>query len=210
MTDSQELNSPEQRTGRRRTDRIVGASAASKNSVEQATAAARSDITVVVSGPTGSGRGHLARAIHAWSSRSNFAITTFSAAGIPEEEQQRELFGVAATAEPLQGGGYEGALARARIKRLDGWTPNDLMIDVDVLCDIVADIGYVFNYTIRLGRMLDGDGIHSMELVLYDFAGGHSIGTIGLAAEGKQFLETAVRDALESLLADYLKANFDL
>ncbi len=113
MTDSQELNSPEQRTGRRRTDRIVGASAASKNSVEQATAAARSDITVVVSGPTGSGRGHLARAIHAWSSRSNFAITTFSAAGIPEEEQQRELFGVATTAEPLQGGGYEGALARA-------------------------------------------------------------------------------------------------
>ena len=118
MSDSQDIDSPERRTGRRRGDRIVGSSAASKNSVEQATAAARSDVTVIVSGPAGSGRGHLARAIHAWSSRSNFAITSFSAAAVPEEEQQRELFGVASTAEPLQGGSHEGALARAALGTL--------------------------------------------------------------------------------------------
>jgi two-component system response regulator GlrR len=84
-----------------------------QEAVDQAALAARSDATVIVGGPPGSGRGHLSRAIHAWSSRAGRSLTAFSAAATPEEEQQRELFGVAAPSEPLLDGSYEGAFASA-------------------------------------------------------------------------------------------------
>jgi hypothetical protein len=90
MTDIQDINSPGRPSGRRRSDRVVGASRAMQGAVEQAALAARSDATVIVGGPPGSGRGHLARAIHAWSNRAGRKLTAFSAAATPEEEQQRE------------------------------------------------------------------------------------------------------------------------
>ena len=55
--------------GRRRSDRIVGAGRATQEIVDQAMALARSDRPVLIIGPAGSGKDHLARAIHAWSSR---------------------------------------------------------------------------------------------------------------------------------------------
>ena len=113
MTDTQDINSPTRPSGRRRSDRVVGASRATQDAVDQAAAAARSSATVVVGGPSGSGRGHLARAIHAWSSRAGRVLTAFSAAATPEEEQQRELFGCTEAAEPLLDGSQEGALSRA-------------------------------------------------------------------------------------------------
>jgi two-component system response regulator GlrR len=113
MTDTQDINSPPRPTGRRRSDRIVGASAAMKESVDQATRAARSNAPLLVAGPAGSGRGHLARAVHAWSTRAGSGLVVVSAGATPESEQQRELFGAADSAEPLSDGQREGALARA-------------------------------------------------------------------------------------------------
>ncbi len=57
--------------GRRRTDRIVGASRAIQQLVDRATAAARSDLPVVITGPSGAGKKFLARAVHAWSNRAS-------------------------------------------------------------------------------------------------------------------------------------------
>ena len=113
MTDTQDINSSARPSGRRRSDRIVGASGALKQSVDQATRAARLNTPVIVTGPEGSGRGHLARSIHAWSARASVPLTVFSAVGTPEEQQQHELFGTAPSSEPLAGGGYDGALAQA-------------------------------------------------------------------------------------------------
>ena len=113
MNDTQDINSPSRPSGRRRSDRVAGASRATKEAVDQATAAARSNATVIIGGPPGSGRGHLARAIHAWSNRAGRTLTAFSAAATPEDEQQRELFGAAASAEPLLDGSHDGAFSRA-------------------------------------------------------------------------------------------------
>ena len=90
--------------GRRAADRIVGSSESLQRSVEQATAAARLPGAVLISGPTGSGRTHFARAIHAWSARASGPFEAVSAAAIPAAEQAEALFGRA---------GSPGALARA-------------------------------------------------------------------------------------------------
>jgi two-component system response regulator GlrR len=113
MTDTQDINSPARQSGRRRNDRIVGASSAMKESVDQATRAARSNAPVLVVGPSGSGRGHIARSVHAWSSRATIPLTVFSATATPEDQQQRELFGASGSGEPLADGGRDGAIARA-------------------------------------------------------------------------------------------------
>jgi two-component system response regulator GlrR len=91
-------------SGRRRGDRIVGAGRATQEVVELAIVAARSDRPVVITGPQGSGKDHLARAIHAWSGRSSGPFVAVSASLVPEGQIARELFGAA---------GEAGALDRA-------------------------------------------------------------------------------------------------
>jgi two-component system response regulator GlrR len=91
-------------SGRRRGDRIVGAGRATQEIVEQAIAAARSDRPVLISGPQGCGKDHLARAIHAWSGRSSGPFVVVSTSLVPEGQIARELFGAA---------GEAGALDRA-------------------------------------------------------------------------------------------------
>jgi two-component system response regulator GlrR len=93
-------------SGRRRGDRIVGAGRATQEVVELAMAAARSDRPVLITGPQGCGKDHLARAIHAWSGRSSGPYVVLSTAIVPEGMLAHELFGVAAP-------GQEGALDRA-------------------------------------------------------------------------------------------------
>ena len=99
--------------GRRRSDRIVGAARATQEIVDQAMAAARADLPVVITGPEGSGKEHTARAIHAWSDRAAQPFVTVSCATTPEPLLARELFGCGAGAYPLHPGEYTGALARA-------------------------------------------------------------------------------------------------
>ena len=89
----------ERPTGRRREDRIVGASHATQLVIEQATTAARSHLPTLVRGPQGSGKQHLARAIHAWSRRASGPFVVLPVAGTPEALQQNELFGGAGRSE---------------------------------------------------------------------------------------------------------------
>ena len=92
--------------GRRRNDRIVAASAATQAVVDQASAIARSDAPVLITGPSGSGRRHLARAIHEWSARAGGSLVESQVAGAAEPVQQKELFGDGSATQ-------SGALARA-------------------------------------------------------------------------------------------------
>ncbi len=99
--------------GRRRSDRIVGAARATQEIVDQAMAAARADLPVVITGPEGSGKEHTARAIHAWSDRAAEPFVVVSCAAVSGALLGRELFGCADGAYPLLPGEYAGALSRA-------------------------------------------------------------------------------------------------
>jgi len=79
--------------GRRRTDRIVGASRAIQQLVERATAAARSDLPVVITGPSGSGKKFLARAVHAWSNRASGPYRVVQCGSLDAGRQGEALFG---------------------------------------------------------------------------------------------------------------------
>lgn len=94
--------------GRRREDRIVGASAATQRVIEQAAAAARSSLPVVVTGPAGVGKTFVARAVHAWSERAGRPFVVFSCGATPAPLQAAELFG-----EGHNGVSTGGALGRA-------------------------------------------------------------------------------------------------
>jgi two-component system response regulator GlrR len=106
----------DRRSGRRRSDRIILASNATQQAVDQASTVARSNGTLLILGPGGSGRQHFARAIHAWSQRAGGPLVHLSAGGTPESLQAREIFGATPEADPLGDeapDGAEGALARA-------------------------------------------------------------------------------------------------
>jgi two-component system response regulator GlrR len=99
--------------GRRRSDRVVGASRAMQDVVEQAMSAAASDLPVRIAGPPGSGKGHLARSIHAWSKRSGAPLVTVSCVGVAGPLLGRELFGCSASVYPTLPEDHDGCLARA-------------------------------------------------------------------------------------------------
>ena len=101
------------RAGRRRGDRIIGASSATQRALEQGRSAARNDLPVCILGPSGSGRELLARAIHTWSSRGDGALEVLSCDSIPEGLQARELFGCAAGVHAQLPAAYEGRLTAA-------------------------------------------------------------------------------------------------
>ena len=114
----------ERATGRRRSDRIVAASATTQEAVDQASAIARSDTPVLITGPSGSGRKHLARAIHQWSARAGVELLEIQLAGSTEIAQQRELFGDANASDA-------GALTRAQggtllLESIDQLAPSTL------------------------------------------------------------------------------------
>jgi len=100
-------------TGRRRSDRVVAASDSSRQTVEEASTAARSNLPVVIRGPAGSGRQHIARAIHAWSARAAEPFVALSVGGILEAAHERELAGTSDSSEPLLSGSHAGAVERA-------------------------------------------------------------------------------------------------
>jgi two-component system response regulator GlrR len=100
-------------SGRRRSDRIVGASRATQEIVDQALAAAASDTPVCLAGPAGAGKAHVARAIHCWSKRSNGPLVVLSCSATSEPMLGRELLGCAASVYPSLPDEHEGALARA-------------------------------------------------------------------------------------------------
>ncbi len=98
--------------GRRQSDRIVAASESAQRSLDQATACARGTSAVLIVGPSGSGRQHFGRAIHAWSNRAGQPFVVFHAASTPVGLHEKELFGSADGSTTL-GDDSDGALARA-------------------------------------------------------------------------------------------------
>jgi two-component system, NtrC family, response regulator GlrR len=103
----------ERAIGRRRSDRIVGSSRAIQDVIEQAVAAAASELPVRISGPVGSGKEQVARAIHGWSARASGPFIVLSCLGVPEALRGRELFGCAESTYPGLPQPYDGGLARA-------------------------------------------------------------------------------------------------
>jgi len=105
--------SPDRSAGRRRSDRIVGVGHASQLVTDQAMAAARVDLPLLVTGPAGSGKQHIARAVHAWSNRAANPFVVVSCGAVSANLLGREIFGCAAGVYPMLPEAYAGALTRA-------------------------------------------------------------------------------------------------
>jgi two-component system response regulator GlrR len=104
--------------GRRRSDRIVGAARATREVVDQAMAAAHGDLPVLITGPEGSGKQHVARAIYAWSDRSTQPFVVIGCASAPEAALGREIFGSAESDAGTLSRAGGGTLLLDRIDRL--------------------------------------------------------------------------------------------
>ncbi len=100
-------------SGRRRSDRVVGAGRTTQAVVDQAMTVARSDRPVLVHGPEGCGKNHVARAIHAWSGRNAGPFVVVSCSSVNENLLARELFGCSASAYPTLPEESAGGLGRA-------------------------------------------------------------------------------------------------
>jgi two-component system response regulator GlrR len=104
---------PTRPVGRRREDRLVGPSDATRRLIAQASAAARTDLAVWIVGPEGADHALVARAVHEWGPRAGAPLEIVACSALPEALQGRELFGCAAGVYPAVPGAYGGALERA-------------------------------------------------------------------------------------------------
>ena len=95
-------------SGRRRSDRLVGAGRATQDVVDQAIAVAHSDRPVLICGPQGSGKEHLALAVHVWSSRAGGPLVVVSCTAVTESLLGRELFGCSEASYPTLPEEYTG------------------------------------------------------------------------------------------------------
>jgi len=125
--------------GRRREDHIVGASAATRALVQAATAAARTELPVLIAGPPGSDKELVARAIHSWGPRAEQPFEVLSCGALPEALQRRELFGCSEGVYPALPGEHAGALDRCAsgtlaLDRID-------LLRSDALADLSRALG---------------------------------------------------------------------
>ena len=99
--------------GRRREDRLVGPSEATRRLIAQASAASRTDLAVWIVGPAGADHALVARAVHEWGPRAGRTLDVVACSAVPEALQGREVFGCAEGVYPAIPGAYAGALERA-------------------------------------------------------------------------------------------------
>lgn len=92
---------------------IVSRSAAMQRVVDIARRAAASDVTVLVTGESGVGKGVVARAIHHWSSRAPGPFVNLNCAALPAALAEAELFGVRRGAYTDAKADREGLFVRA-------------------------------------------------------------------------------------------------
>jgi PAS domain S-box-containing protein len=86
-------------------DEIIGRSQSLRRVLADVNRAAPTDTSVLIQGETGTGKGLIARAIHAASPRSESPFVRFSCAATPEDSVERALLGTAEEALELFGGG---------------------------------------------------------------------------------------------------------
>ncbi len=113
-----EARTSDRSTGRRRSDRIVGVGHASQLVTDQAMAAARVDLPLFVTGPAGSGKEHISRAVHAWSNRAANPFVVISCSAVDATLLGREIFGCVAGVYPQLQEAHAGGLSRAELGTL--------------------------------------------------------------------------------------------
>ncbi len=118
-----QLDEQEKRDQRRRleADGIVYASDAMDRVVSLATRIGRSDVPVLITGPSGAGKEKIAEIIHASSKRRSKPLVKVNAAAIPDQLIESELFG----AEP---GAFTGA-TRLRVGRFEAAHGGTIFLD---------------------------------------------------------------------------------
>lgn len=94
-------------------EHLVTVSESSKAIVTQAWRVARTSMSVLLTGETGTGKEIIARLIHAWSPRQKRRFVPINCAAIPNELMEAELFGYARGAFSGAVQAYEGQLAAA-------------------------------------------------------------------------------------------------
>jgi sigma-54 dependent transcriptional regulator, flagellar regulatory protein len=125
-------------------DLIIGASASVTALKDMIGRVAKSPVSVMITGPSGSGKELVARAIHAESNRANKPFVAINCGAIPAELIESELFG-------HERGSFTGANAR-RIGRFEQANGGTLFLD---------EIGDMrFDMQVKLLRVLE-DGIIS-------------------------------------------------
>jgi DNA-binding NtrC family response regulator len=102
-------------------DPFIGSSPAIEELRKAATRAAEANLTILIQGETGTGKGVLARWLHGMSSRSNEAFVDLNCAGLTRELTESELFG-------HQKGAFTGALAN-KIGFLEAANRGTLFLD---------------------------------------------------------------------------------
>ncbi len=118
---SGEKRYPKEIRSRRDFDGIVGESPALQRVLEQVAVVAESDATVLLLGETGTGKGLIARALHASSKRKNNAFVTLNCAAIPTGLLESEMFG-------HEKGSFTGAV-RQKIGRLELADKGTILLD---------------------------------------------------------------------------------
>lgn len=113
---------------------LVAVSHGMEESVKLAKKLAATELPVTILGETGSGKGLLARLVHASSARSNGPFVTFESGAWPERLLEAELFGGTATPEA-------GALAAARGGTLFVNDIEELPLDLQLRLVRVLDSG---------------------------------------------------------------------
>lgn len=100
---------------------LIGTSALMHGVRTEVEQVARSEATVLLSGPTGAGKDNVARAIHAASTRAAGRFEAINCGAIPRELAEAELFGAEA-------GAYTGA-TRSRMGRIEAASGGTLFLD---------------------------------------------------------------------------------
>lgn len=102
-------------------DGLIGRSQSMQSVFALARRIAPCDVTVLITGETGTGKSQLARAIHRLSPRSSNSLVAFSCANLPETLIEEELFG-------HEKGAFTGAIATRR-GRLEAADRGSLFLD---------------------------------------------------------------------------------
>ena len=173
--------------------------------VDQASAIARSNEPVLLIGPSGSGRKHVARAIHQWSARATGPLIDLSILGMGEAIQLRELFGDGSSASGGAFGRAEGGtllieaadrLSPAAFSRLgdaireSAGSTSRARVLATLSIGTEADLSALPGQRIQIASLADRseDILPLAAHFLAEFAVAESVEIIGFSADARRWL----------------------